>query len=356
MLGPLSTVVGGDVLFRWQAVGRFALKLKQGAEAQVLAEPGAGIVITTDDGATVLMSGAVNRHELAAGADGLTWTFSGEEDTHLLDILAWPVPGAALTAQSVEAWTMTGPAETVMKTVVQLNAARLGIPLSVTIPASPLGLTVTARARMTGLLELLPKLSEAGGGLGWRVVRPITGVPVFEVWEPMDRSTQVLFSADTGSLQGFEYTRVAPTVTRVVVGGAGEGVARTFQSTVDTAAEAEWGFVHEDFRDQRQTDDTSEMGSEAELTLAENGDLTRLALTVADLPDQTYGVHYQVGDLVPVQVTPGNIIVDRVLEVRVSLSPGDFGIRPIVGKAEDRPSTAKLRHLGAALRNLERSY
>jgi hypothetical protein len=357
LLGALSTVTGGRVVFRWQGIGTFAVSLPPGPEAEVLTEPGASLVFATDDGGTVLMSGMIHRHEFAFGDKGPEWTVFGDDDSHRLALLAWPVPTAPLTGQSAEAWTMTGPAEAVMKTVVSLNTTRVGRPIAVTIPPSPAGATVRAEARMVSLLDLLPKLGEAGG-LGWRVTNPIDGSPVrFDTIVPQDRTGQVLFTQATGTLDEVQFVRQSPTVTRVVVGGSGEGAARVFRQSVATEAEAEWGFIHEEFRDQRQTGDAAVMDQEAAGILAENGDRVRIALKVADTPEQAYGTHYRVGDIVPVEITPGTVVADRVTEVSVSLDPERAGIaEPVLGSGDERPMTAALRRVSSAIRNLERSY
>ena len=59
-------------------------------------------------------------------------------------------------------------------------------------------------------------------------------------------------------LEGGVWGLAAPTATRVIVGGSGQGVEREFDQFIDTALEAAWAFKREVFVDARNSDEGDE--------------------------------------------------------------------------------------------------
>lgn len=347
----LRDIISADLVVRHLSPGSWVLTVRAGDDAAQLAQPGAGIVFRVNG--TTVLSGPMTRMELSYRFGEAVWTFSGDDDAALLDVTGWPVPANALTAQSSKNWTDTDAAETVIKGLVSANVVtRLSAGLTVATDQGR-GSSVIGKARFTSLLELLAELGEQGG-VGWRVVDDGVSGPVFDCYTPQDRSSEVLLTPQTGTVSDLTYTRQAPTVTRTIVGDEEASTTRKFRQRTNTSAETEWGLIRESFTDQRGTTDNDELDQAGDEALDEGGDKTSVALTLRDVPGQQYGVHYQVGDIVPVRVDADATVTDVVWEARITTS-GSEGllVRPVVGKPDETTTTAALRRLGRGLRQIE---
>ncbi len=201
--------------------------------AEVLAD-GARIVIDYE-GAT-LLSGPVTTSsgQLAPGG---TVTVTVESDWRIIrSLLGWPVPANELTAQTKRYDRRRGPAETVAKQLISANAARLGIPLDVEDDGGR-GSVITVSARMHPLIDrLLPAVDVAGVGI--RMQQSGTQLRL-SCYVP--RVRERVLTQESGVIVTGDWTTVAPTVSNVVAGGYGEGVAREFFSASDAGARTEFG-------------------------------------------------------------------------------------------------------------------
>lgn len=211
-----------------------------------LSAPGARLVIRYDG--QVLLTGRVRlRTGRGPGISGQT-TFTVEDDLRLLwRVLGWPVPTAGLSAQTSGYDTRTGPAETVVKAFVQANAVtRLGLPVTVA-PDLARGGNITVSTRMHPLADrLFPMVDVAGIGVTVRQNGP--GL-LLDCYTPA--ASPRTLTEQSGVVQDWSYSLTDPQATRVIVGGQGEGTARSFTSSVDAAREAEWADVLEVFRDRK---------------------------------------------------------------------------------------------------------
>jgi hypothetical protein len=161
------------------------------------------------------------------------------------------------------------------------------------------GPTVTVQWRFHSIFERLKALLEQHNAMV-DVLMDEAGVlhaeyrPGVNVAKPFD----VL----SGTLSSWEWQNQPPTVTRVVVGGQGEGAARKLVSVVDTAREAWWNMVIEHFVDARDIEGTADQplidrGWEY---LAEGKEKTGVNLGIVSTQQRPYGGDYRVGDLVTV--------------------------------------------------------
>lgn len=326
---------------------------------EALLTPGARAVLELDtswdtpQGAPTwhhLVSGPVRLHTARGPERRALYTFRVEDDLRLLHrVLGWPVPGSPIGSQSAaEYHTVTGPAETVLKTVVHANAvARLGLPLTVA-PDQGRGETITVSLRMHPLADrLLPAVELAGLGV---TVRQGPGGLVLDVFEPTPFPRTL--SEASGALREWELTGAGPDVTRVIVGGAGEGTARTFRAVSAPAREAEWGDVIETFRDARDSDDPAVLDARGNEVLAEGAPTSGFSVTLADTPGVRYGRDLTVGSLVTVNVA-GTPVTDVLRQVTLTWTPRmGLRARPAIGERRDDPDLALTRLLAGIHRTL----
>lgn len=332
-----------------------------------LTAPGARVVIDyypDDDTDPVTLSGNIDELTGAGPADSAVRAFSVTDDWEavFVDLQAWPNPTGTIAQQGDDTayFTRTGPAETVLKQVVQPNAQRQG--LGLVVPATQgRGATVTASLRFHPLTDkLLPAIARAG--LGVRVVQRDAQL-VLECWTPTIH-TRVLDEESEVIVDG-QYQRTSPTVTRVVVGAGGEGTARVFRHYIDTALEAEWGprnrrerFI--DARDIPATDPQLETlcAARAEEALAEGAPRAGITAKLAETEAWRFGKTFALGDTVPLQMSGGPVLTDRVREVQILWDDQGLVVTPFVGDWQDSALDVVVDAVTAAakgLRNLQRS-
>ncbi|MBD1541015.1 hypothetical protein G9E11_01840 [Arthrobacter sp. IA7] len=279
--------------------------------------------------------------------DTASLTFSVEDDFRILNNWrAWPKPAAALTGQNVEYRTITGPAETVVKTVMAENAARLGYPLAIA-PDQGRGSTVNCTFRFHPAYDrLFPAVDQAGIGVTVRQEGAGLLLDCYAVREYPHR-----LSPDAGTVIGGTYSLAAPTATRVVVGGQGEGVARTFKGFSDVAREAEWNDIIEVFQDARDSSTGDVYADRAAETLAEGAPLAGLSLELTETDHFRYGGQgLRVGDRVTAEIR-GQFFTDVLREVRLSWDGGGDVATPVVGERADDTDTLLAKRLRALQRD-----
>lgn len=200
-----------------------------------------------------LISGPIVADELTTdGVSGL-YTVTVEDDFRILrEILGWPVPSAAITAQgTAEYRTYTGNAESIIKTAVSENGvSRMGVPGLTVATNQNRGATVPGGVafRMHPLADLLfPAVENAGLGV---TVKQVGSNLVLDVYEP--QTFPRTLSVKGRTLQQATMTRTRPTASCVVVGGSGEGKARYFRHLADLTRQTAYGMRAEVFVDDRQ--------------------------------------------------------------------------------------------------------
>ncbi|WP_158674179.1 Gp37-like protein [Pseudokineococcus lusitanus] len=224
--------------------------------AAELQAPGARVEVHREDPALdeqYLSGGWMKATEPTSGPDSALGVDIEDYEVVLRDLLAWPVPAAALAAQNREQWRMTGFLEDIAKALIRQNVARSTrrVPIFVA-PSLGRGRRTTVVARMEGVDEvLLVPLEQADLRV---VVRP-AGPPEHRTGLLVDVVPRTVYPKRLTEAAGIVITSAgrveAPEATRVVAGGGGEGVARDFRSLVDPDREAAWAREIERFVDAR---------------------------------------------------------------------------------------------------------
>lgn len=335
--------------------------------------PGRRVVVLRylDDGTTytgtVLIAGPVEQWTYERSDDGensgvgtLTVNFA-DDLARIAGRLVYPNPAQTPAAQTTDAWSYTGNAETALRDLVNLNAGpgALGprrVPQLALGTVAGVGSSVTVTAgRMQQIGDVMRQIADVGGGLGFRTQQSGTSI-LFEVFAPVDRSATVRFGFQLGNLKYLVYDVSAPKATTAVVGGQGEGADRALIERNNTSDEAVWG-RSEMLVSRAGTSDSLE--DDGDKALAENAATTRVASNVTDTADQRYGLHYSIGDTVAVETAPGQQIADRVLTVHVQAWPtsGEV-VQATIGSQAARTDPVweqRLRDIDARLSTVERN-
>lgn len=300
-----------------------------------LTADGARLVIFKDD--EFIMSGKIiQKNGEGPSVRGILRLYLKSDFRLLNQILAWPVPGNALSGQSSEYYTATGTAEAIVKSVVTANMTnRLGMNVVCTTNLDrgavvPGGVTF----RFHPLYErLYPAIETAGIGVtfeqhGSEIVCDAFVPPVFGP----------TLTEESGVLQWWAWTSTDPTATRVVAGGKGDGTARTFLQLTDPAAEAAHEDIVEVFRDARDADNNTILTARAQETLDENKQKAGFAVKLSESETFQYGKNgLVVGATVTISVG-GVLRTDILREVTLAYTRTDgVEVTPVIGEVHDSP-------------------
>lgn len=349
-------------------------------------EPGSGIVVTPgypwiveqiQDGNRVVV---IRNHEILIAGPIEKWLHERSDDgqhagdgtltVNFADDFArvaarevYPNPAQTVEGQTADVWTFTGGAESALRDLVNLNAgpgalAPRRIPQLALGAVAGVGSTVTVAAtRMQHLGDLARSIAEVGGQLGFRTRQSGTQI-LFEVYESEDKSGTVRFGFGLGNMKYISYERTAPTVTTAIVGGQGAGADRFMIERADAVAEAAWGRF-EKLTSRPGSSALQELEDDATRSLAEGAATDRLATNVADTEDQSFGTHYQIGDIVSVESHPHQQVtgVVRTVHLQTYATSGEY-VSATVGSqaATSDPAWARrLREIDDRLGRIERT-
>jgi hypothetical protein len=321
-------------------------------KAAMLLEPGVRAVFEEDG--EFRLSGPVRAIDAEGPSTEGTITFTFDSDfRELKNILGWPVPGAAITAQgTAEFYTITGPAETVVKDLVTKNGVtRLGKPITVA-PNLGRGGTITVAARFEPLYDkLVPVLD--GAGIGVTIKQSGAGL-VLDCYTPSTYPLEL--TEESGIITNFSWSYTPPTATDVVVGGQGDGIDRTFLKFQDTARTAEQGERIEVFKDATDADTPELFQERANETLAENAGLPGVKVEMSETSNFRYGGdRFNVGDKVRVRIGPGLVVEDILREATITWTHDDGKTTvPAIGetKTPEQKLAGGLKNLARGLREL----
>jgi hypothetical protein len=205
------------------------------------------------------------------------------------------------------------------------------------------------------LLDLCRTLIAAGSGttgMGMSIQRNGKRL-LFDVYIPRDLSKKAWFSKDLGNLTAINLYLTDPTCTNACVNGAGA------LSVEKVAASTTVWNRSEQYVDQSTETDVNNVNAAAQITLASGGFGPLLNATITDSPFLTFGRDYYLGDIVTVEVTPGNIYSDVITSVDLVCNPGQdpvYSITPKLGRSADATTTdqAIIGQLSARIRALEK--
>lgn len=357
-IGPIDVAQTLRAELRLNAGGTWSITLPSNAEQAKLLEEGTGVVAWGPHG--VVFSGPMREPKYTTSDDGTaTLTASGIDDTARLGFrLCYPDPAAAATAQTTEShYVASGPAETVIRQLINLNAgpgarAERRIHGLVLEPNLGRGASVRVEARFTNLLEQCSELARVGGIRFWIE----QDVEQLKLRFATPTTSRARFSPNMGNLLAHEWSLSAPKATRVVVAGQGELTERQFVERADADAEDAWAERIEVFQDARDTGEEETHEQRGDAVLAESAGQGGMSATPVDVPGLTYGLDYNLGDIAEVDV--GDVTVaDTIQQISIDGSANGFRVSPIVGGTDpDAPAIYKLfRQLRRRTDKLERS-
>lgn len=327
---------------------------------------GARVVIsyTARGGTPVIRSGIVGEAggEGSKGSRMLSFTMTDDWSDVFNGTLGWPRPGNVIGTQGDDKtkWTYTGPAETALINLLSANRSRLGKPL--TIPASAnRGDTVTIACRMQPLADALWPLTES-------VIAQVYqsgSARVLTIRTP--QTVTRTFSEASGSVVSGSYLLKAPTVTRVVIGWAGQKKARLFAiypttvaatpSTSRTATETAWGVVLESFvdgdsLDVTDADFTQQRQAMVDEALLAGAPKSSVSAVLAETDRLRFGKSFQLGDKLKIQLSGGPVVQETLREVDISWTSDGLRVTPKVGLWEDSADATLYKKVAATDRRL----
>lgn len=271
--------------------------------------------------------------------------------------------GTPPVATRVTTWNASGNAEVLLRTLVDVSGgpsalAQRRIPNLVLGQQVGVGTNVQVKAsNMKPLGDLARDIADLGGGLGFRV-RQDSGQLVFEVYIPADKSHRVRFGFGLGNMRYRAMEVAAPTCTTAFVGGQGEDADAAMIVRTNAADEAAWG-RYEKLVPQNGSDDAQVLQDNGDKALGDGAPTLRIATSVSDTPDQRFGTHYQLGDIVSLETGPDSETsqIIRTVHLQVSAGTGEY-VSATVGSQEamtDPVWAKKLREIDARLTTVERS-
>jgi hypothetical protein len=290
-----------------------------------------------------------------SGAGQITVNFA-DDLASIVSRIVSPDPDEAPAGWDTSNWTYTGNAELALRELVNKNAGpgaltARRLPHLVLGDLAGVGTSITVKSWLEPLGDVARRIADLGGGLGFRA-RQVDDEIHFEVYDPPDVSGEVRFSFGLGNVKYIGYEVVAPTATVAWVGGQGEGADRLVTERGPTAAEAEWGRF-EVLVSRPGNAPTAEINEAGDEALTEGAATVRLATSLADTPDQRYGIHYGLGSRVAIEAFPATEVVDVVSTVHLQAfaSSGEY-VSSTVGSQAERSDPKWIRNLRAMERRV----
>lgn len=272
----------------------------------------------------------------------------------------YPDPAHTPDAQTADSYVSTGNAEAAMRNLVNLNAgpgALADRQINKLILGDLTGvggdLPAPDLSRFEVLADVLRRLAAAGGGIGWRVAETAARELEFQVYAPVDRSARVRFSWDLGNLRTLQTDPAGPTCNAALVGGSGDGASRYVLERLDTTSIAGWGRI-EKWISQGDSEDFDTVIAAGDEALAEGAESVTLTTSIVDTTDAAYGIHYDLGDKVTVELLSGFSVVDIVRSVQIKATPDGEVITPVVGTGSASRDSALLHTLRAMEQRLSK--
>lgn len=188
------------------------------------------------------------------------------------------------------------------------------------------------------LLDVIRALTaQSGASMGVSIVRvPATHRLTFDVYVPRDLSGKAWFSETLGNLTAISLSLTDPTVTDALVQGSGT----SFVSRVATNR-TQWNLT-ENFIDDSSETDANNLATAAQQAIASGAAGPTLSATATDIPFLTYGRDYRLGDIVTVEVRPGNTYSDVVSGVTLTADPSqtpEIIVVPTIGQSSNATAT-----------------
>ena len=313
-----------------------------------------------------------------SGPGRVTVQFASEIE-YLTRAVVYPDPANASTAQgTVKQYTSTDVVETVLRNLVNLNVgpgALAARQVNKLVLGSVIGLpatSITVNYRFDPLTDVLRDICSANGSIVFDVLLQPDGSGgqqlEFTLYDPVDRSDSIFFSKDRQNLTSLATAPQAPTANAAIVAADMENEVQTITERTDTASIASWGrrevLVARTDLDASATPAPTptqiqdQWNQDGDLALLEGHESVNITAEVNDTEFQQFGVHYQLGDTVSVELIDAQVISDVVSQVQLSGDP-DAGIRvvPTIGTGSAKvgdPLLTLVRQLTRRISKLER--
>lgn len=254
-----------------------------------------------------------------------------------------PVPDQPLSLQqSAEFFTLTGPVETVVKTLVGIGARRVGHPIQVREDLRR-GPIVTVKARNDTTAELV---AEALAGTGYRLSLeawlpgddpigqlPLTMPSIVADVVPYRDQPGLVWSSISDDLDDWGLTHKRPAMTRVVVGDGGEKTEQRFISVMSSAEPVSPWARREGYVEAGGGEASADRGASE---LAKHAGSVDLEATAAPSQSWEFGAdgkyprQFDVGDWVSVDLGAVGVVRQVITEVTVKLTPVSLTVTPKV--------------------------
>ena len=313
-----------DRFFRFNAtmnyndVGSWRLEFDLESDDATIPNWGEGIVLKRND--VPVLSGPLKMVREIFNSKTRILRLVGRTDEAYLAHKRCYVEVGAAPADWVTAYdTRTGPAETVAKQLVDLNAgpnALAGRPVrGLTVAATnALGATVTSQRRLDMLLEALQEVCEEGG-IGFRMVNM-----EFDTYVPVDKSASIIFSTELGNMIDYNYMIELPKANYIIAGGAGELAARDFTSVDDGDSINEFDERIEYFYDYGNAGSVADLRAKATAKLATLSSAYSLVAQVKEVTHMKFFDDFFLGDIVSANVR-GTVFDNIIRSAHINLNP-----------------------------------
>lgn len=277
--------------------------------------------------------------------------------------LTYPNPAQSASAQTVEHYVRTSVnAEILLRDLVNLNAGpgalpERRVPRLVLGAVAGVGTTTSLTTRFEPLGDVLRSVALSGGDLAFGTVQVGDQIE-FRVWERRDLTSTARFSFDLNNLRHVHYKLSAPTVTAAIVGGSGEGTARTIVEVTDTDAESTWWRVEKWVDQGGVADDANgELTRAGQEELASGAAPVELSTLTVDTEDLQAGRDFAVGDLVTIALPTGVEVAEYVRSDTLTATPdGGESVVSVIGTPDattDRQLVQVVREMSRRLGRLE---
>lgn len=354
-------VIGGQAVLRNTDVSTFSIDINANSAMWERFERGWHVLIE-DEGQQIL-TGIPDKITETASTGIRDVTLSGQcHMRYLRDMITIPDPSTVVTSQKDSAYyKRSGRAETVVKDMVRSHVGQDARPenkrLLVVDPDKGLGTQVAINSRFQNLMEEVKSLAVTGGiRVEARMVQAGTGHEIrLGVVEGRDLRKAVRLSQINGALDGYTLEESAPASTRVLVGGQGEGTARTL--ILREGNPNDWGVNALQFQDRRDTDDVADLRQAGDETLEEGQASASITIDVNEIPHLRFGERFDLGDTVKVELNTGVEINDVVQSADITWAETGRTVKLQVGPVADdldAPAWVKRVHkLRSQLRRIQ---
>ena len=275
-------------------------------------------------------------------------------------------------------YTATGAVETVIRDIVNLNAGpgaitdrqvhKLVLADAIGLPAD----TITVNYRFDPMTDTLRDLCSANGSIAFDVVMRDDGAGgnelAFTLYKPEDLSDRIFFSRDRQNLTSLTTSPQAPTANAAIVAADMENDVQTITERTDTDSITAWSrrevlVSRTDLDTEADPAPTTtqiqdQWNQDGDLALLDGHESLNITAEVNDTEHQQFGIHYQLGDTVSIEMIDAMVVSDVVSQVQLSGDPeAGISVVPTIGTGSAKigdPLITLVRQLTRRISKLER--